>query len=119
MVLYDRFVSRAAEILRRARLDAGLTQSELAERLGVTQPAIAALERPGANPRMATVDRTLAALGQQLSPASIEPVLTRIDAVDETQLRARLALTPDERLAAFTRANTRLQRLAGGARRVA
>lgn len=104
-------MSSAPTLIRQARLEAGLTQAELAERLGVTQPAIAALERPGANPRMETVERTLACLGRYLRPAVLE-------AIDETQLRARLMLTPAERLEAFQQSNRRLRTLLSGARRV-
>ena len=55
-----------AATLRRARLDAGLTQAQLAARLGVTQPTVAALERPGANPRVRTLERALGATGHKL-----------------------------------------------------
>jgi predicted transcriptional regulator len=42
-------------LIREARAEAGLTQSELAERAGTTQAAVARLERPGANPRLDTL----------------------------------------------------------------
>src|SRR5690349_24227687 len=41
--------------LRWARQDAGLTQADLASRIGVSQQQIAKLERPGANPSIATL----------------------------------------------------------------
>lgn len=37
-------LDRAAELVRRARFDAGLTQTELAERAGVRQPSLAQIE---------------------------------------------------------------------------
>src|SRR5690348_7514997 len=43
--------------LRWARQDAGLTQSELATRVGVSQQQVAKLERPGANPSIATLKK--------------------------------------------------------------
>lgn len=49
--------------LRWARLDAKLTQTELAKRAGVSQPQIAKLERPGENPTVGTLAKVAAALG--------------------------------------------------------
>ena len=49
--------------LRWERADAGLTQTELARRAGVTQQAIAKLEHPSANPTIATLEKVAAALG--------------------------------------------------------
>jgi transcriptional regulator with XRE-family HTH domain len=100
-------------ILRDARQAAGLTQSELAERLGTTQPAIAALERPGSNPRIRTLERALAATGNQLELGSRD-----IPDVDETQIRERLALSPAERLASFQASQRNLNALLRKARRV-
>ena len=52
--------------LRWARQDAGLTQAELARRVGVSQQQVAKLERPGANPSIATLRKVTAALGVRL-----------------------------------------------------
>lgn len=52
--------------LRWARLDAGLTQAELALRAGVSQQQVAKLERPGANPSIATLGKIATALGARL-----------------------------------------------------
>jgi transcriptional regulator with XRE-family HTH domain len=49
--------------LRWARQDAGLSQTELASRVGVSQQQIAKLERPGANPSIATLRKVATALG--------------------------------------------------------
>lgn len=103
----------AASTLRRARSDAGLTQTELAERLGVTQPTIAALERPGSNPRVRTLERALEAMGIELTPSR-----RATSAVDETQIADRLRLTPAARLTLFARSQTNLRSLVAGARRV-
>jgi transcriptional regulator with XRE-family HTH domain len=102
------------ELLRRARTDAGLTQAALAARLGVTQPTVAAWERPGANPTLRTVERALAATGRELRLSAPE----RRSAVDATQIRERLALSPAQRLTTFQRSQHRLQQLVGGAQRV-
>ncbi|MGA9314823.1 MAG: helix-turn-helix transcriptional regulator [Solirubrobacteraceae bacterium] len=67
-------MSEAATLLREARYAAGLTQVALAERLDVSQAAIAKLERQGANPTVDTLDNVLCATGHRLelsaAPAS-------------------------------------------------
>jgi len=52
--------------LRWARQEAGLTQAELARRIGVSQQQVAKLERPGANPSIATLRKVADALGVRL-----------------------------------------------------
>ena len=50
--------------LRRAwREYLGLTQAEVARRMGITQPALSQLESPAARPRRATLKRLAEALG--------------------------------------------------------
>ena len=49
--------------IRAWREHLGLTQAEVAERLGVTQAAFAQTERPGARPRKSTLYRVAQALG--------------------------------------------------------
>lgn len=49
--------------LRWERAAAGLTQTQLARRAGVTQQAIAKLEHPNANPTIETLEKVAAALG--------------------------------------------------------
>jgi predicted RNase H-like HicB family nuclease/DNA-binding XRE family transcriptional regulator len=49
-------------LIRWARSEAGLTQADLAERLGIGQPRIADLETPGANPSLETLSAIAAAL---------------------------------------------------------
>ena len=53
-------------LIRRAREEAGLTQAELAEKLGVTYQAVQKWERSGTNPTVATLERILLALGKRL-----------------------------------------------------
>jgi transcriptional regulator with XRE-family HTH domain len=101
-------------LLRQARAAAGLTQAEVARRMGTTQPVVARLERPGSNPRFATLDRALRATGRRLEAASAP-----LPDVDETQIVERLRLTPAERLAAFRASRRNVLALAGKARRVA
>ena len=59
--------------LRWARSDAGLTQTELAKRAGVSQQQIAKLEHPKANPTIETLERVAAALGARVE-VSITPL---------------------------------------------
>lgn len=49
--------------IKQARTAAGLTQRQLAEKMGVKQPFIARLERPGAFPTVRTLQRIARALG--------------------------------------------------------
>jgi transcriptional regulator with XRE-family HTH domain len=80
-------------LIRSARLSAGLTQAALAERAGTTQTAIARLERPGANPRLATLRKVLTASGHQLEMRA-EP---RLPEQDETLIARHMRMTPEQR----------------------
>jgi transcriptional regulator with XRE-family HTH domain len=86
--------SRAGRLLADARRRAGLTQAELAKRLAISQAAVAQLEQPESNPRLATLDRALRAAGVELM-ISTRP---RRQSVDESLIRQQLELTPAERL---------------------
>jgi transcriptional regulator with XRE-family HTH domain len=77
-----------------ARRDAGLTQAELARRIGTTQSAVARLEARGSNPRVRTLEAALRACGRRLEVAV--PAL-HAD-VDETLTARQLRLTPTQRL---------------------
>jgi predicted transcriptional regulator len=83
-------------LIKAARKRAGLTQAELARRLAVSQPVVARLERPGANPRLLTLDRVIAATGHGL-----ELSLTSPSGIDESMIAADLKLTPNQRLRNF------------------
>lgn len=52
--------------LRWAREDAGLTQSALAKKMGISQQAYAKLESPDANLTMETLERAAKALGMRV-----------------------------------------------------
>lgn len=56
-------IQATANFLRELREGAGLSQRELAERLGCQQPAIARLESGTIRPGLATLDRIAEALG--------------------------------------------------------
>ncbi len=53
-------------VLRELRRRAGLTQQELAERIRSTQSAIARMETGDASPRLATLEKLVDALDQDL-----------------------------------------------------
>lgn len=106
---------RAARYVRDARLKAGLTQRALAERSGVPQPTIAAIESGRQDPRYATLDRLLRATGHDLDLVQLPGI-----GVDRTLAAELLKLTPAERLglvgreiaalAPFDRAAERMRR---------
>jgi len=82
-------------LLKDARLHAGLTQAKLARRLGISQAAVAKLERPDANPTVGTLEDALWVTGQRLVLAT-EPLRRGID---ETLVFEQLRLSPTQRLA--------------------
>jgi len=84
-----------------ARRAAGLTQAELADRLGVSQSAIAKLEREGCNPTVETLDRTLRAAGfrlQLIAPAWSTATGEPGPSIDESLIRQALERSPAERI---------------------
>jgi transcriptional regulator with XRE-family HTH domain len=95
-------------LIRTARTQAGISQMELARRLGTTQSVISRWERGRDEPRLSTLARILGACGRRLVLRA-EP-----DDVDRAQIRAHLAMTPAQRLAAVTNVSAAL----AGARRV-
>jgi predicted transcriptional regulator len=97
-----------AGLIRDARAEAGITQGELARRVGTRQPVVSRWERGLEEPRLSTLARVMRACGRSLALVA-EP-----DDVDRAQLRQQLALTPEERLASVTN----LSRTLAGARRV-
>jgi transcriptional regulator with XRE-family HTH domain len=103
----------AAEAIRSARLRAGLTQAEVAKRLGTTQSAVARLESPGSNPTVATVERALEATGHRLMLAAARAER----GVDDTLIADRLRMTPDERLRSFEAFSSDMRRITLAGRR--
>jgi len=59
-------ISAFRELVFRLRTDAGLTQTQLAERMGTTQSAIARMEGGGARPTLETLEKVAAAVGGDL-----------------------------------------------------
>ncbi len=56
-------------MIRAWREHLGITQAELAQRMNITQAAIAKFEKPGARPRRTTLNQIAAALG--ITPAQL------------------------------------------------
>lgn len=105
-----------AALVRDARRSAGLTQAQLAERLGTTQPVIARLERPDSNPTFETVQRALDAAGYEIELRALQRA--DVPEVDESQIIALLRLSPAERLRSFEASHRNLAAMLAGARRV-
>ncbi len=59
-------ISAFRALVHRLRTDAGLTQAELAERMGTTQSAIARMEGGGVRPTLETLEKLARALGSDL-----------------------------------------------------
>jgi transcriptional regulator with XRE-family HTH domain len=59
-------ITEFRELVYRLRTEAGLTQSELAERMGTTQSAIARMEGGGTRPSLETLEKLALAVGQEL-----------------------------------------------------
>lgn len=81
-------------LIRAARVADGLTQAQLARRLGITQPSVARLEAAGDEVTVATLQRALNAMGRAL----VLQAQQRQSSVDESLVREALRLTPGERL---------------------
>jgi transcriptional regulator with XRE-family HTH domain len=86
----------SGEVLREARLLAGLTQQDLSERVGVPRSSIARWERGTVEPGFDTARRLLRACGFDLSLVRYEP-----DEIIDERLAGKLELTPQERLLAM------------------
>ncbi|MGH7477798.1 MAG: helix-turn-helix domain-containing protein [Longimicrobiales bacterium] len=86
----------AARLLREARLQAGLSQRELARRAGTSQSVLARVEGGRTTPSTETLKRLLAAAGFELATELVpisEPESHMLDDVERI-----LRLTPEQRL---------------------
>lgn len=84
--------SPARAMIRSARIAAGLSQVELAKRIGTTQSAVSRWESGKDDPRLTTLASILGACGKRLV-LNVES-----DDVDRAQIRQQLAMTPQQRL---------------------
>ena len=100
--MYD--ISEIWRLLRQARERAGLTQRDVAKRVGTSQPAIAKLEQGTTNPTIDTLMRCLAATGFALRVGLVplradDPVVERYKQdVDRSLLRENLRKPVDDRI---------------------
>lgn len=78
----------AAVLLRRARVDAGLSQAALAARAGTSQPAVSRYESGASSPSVETLDRLLSAMGARLELAVV-PAPRALDARGQRMRRLR------------------------------
>jgi transcriptional regulator with XRE-family HTH domain len=85
-------------LVKEARRTAGLTQAELADRIGVSQSEVARLEKQGANPRLMTLLAAIEAAGYTIE-VHLEPRKLNFD---ETLIAANMRLSPAERLRRFS-----------------
>ena len=83
----------AGQLIRQARLIAGLTQQQLGERVGKAAPHIARWERDAVDPGFETVRMLLRACGVDLSME-----LTPYDVSGDAELERNLRLTATDRL---------------------
>ncbi len=82
------------DLIREARLRAGLTQAELASRLGKTQSVIARWERGGVQPSLETVRGVVRACGLDLGFH-----LSTLDNSSAIVIDEHLRMTPAQRFA--------------------
>lgn len=80
-------------LIRETRRRAGLTQADLARRLGTTQSAVARLERGRTEPSFARVAEALRACGFRLVPQVVAD-----DEADWSVASLNLLVGPDERV---------------------
>ncbi len=91
--------STSRHLIVEARKRGGLTQVELAERLGTHQPVIARWESGATNPTFESVRRAVRASGFQLGIT-----MTPLDDHDLTLVRREMELLPHERLSGMVKA---------------
>ncbi|MGZ5310472.1 MAG: helix-turn-helix domain-containing protein [Solirubrobacterales bacterium] len=103
------------ELVAKARASEGLTQAQLARRMGTTQSAVARLEAGQGNPTLATVEKALRACGHSLEPrARALP-----GSVDKTLIPSALKAAPAQRLAHHQASRRKMVEVARKARPLA
>ena len=88
------------ELIRRCRLDAGLTQAELARRLDTTQSAVARWESGKVSPTLANLRRILSTCGWELeiTPSSVTMLdESDVEASEWSAVERNLTLTHAQR----------------------
>jgi transcriptional regulator with XRE-family HTH domain len=100
-------VTAAALRVQQARRSRGWTQRKLATRAGVPQSTIGRIEAGLVDPRASTLERVLAACGEEFGVERLG------EGVDRTQMWELLRLTPRERLEATAAAAVNVEPLRG------
>lgn len=108
-------LTNGGKLIREARKRAGLTQAELAARLEVSQSTVAKLESVRSNPRLATLERALAATGNSMT---VELAPSTFPGIDESLIEGCLMDAPAERLRRFCSFYVTMSRNAPGFRPV-
>ena len=96
---------RSADLIREARLRAGLTQYELAARTGRERSVVARWEQGTVAPSIETLVELVRACGFDL-PLELVPY----EPSEEERLRKNALLTPERRLQRYLRTHTRAGR---------
>jgi hypothetical protein len=91
----------SGDLLREARLRAGLTQAELAQRAGTARSQISRYERGDVLPSLETLRRLIRACGLELG---VRIFSADRDDHDATLIAQTLSLTPEERVDRAVRA---------------
>ncbi len=94
---YDGRMSSSGELIRQARLRAGLTQRELADRAGKAHSVIGRWERDEVRPSLETLGEVVDATGFRLRVEVVDA-----DDHDRGLIVESLAMTPTERLERVT-----------------
>ena len=81
----------AGEVLRAARVDSRLTQRQLAERAGITQPVVAAYETGRRQPTIPMLRRLLAAADHNLAVTAVPKTVTSDERTHASHRWRRLA----------------------------
>jgi transcriptional regulator with XRE-family HTH domain len=107
-------VTTAAEILRAARRNAGLSQRAAAAAAGVQQPLIARIESGRVQPSLPTLERLVRGCAHELAL----DVLPLPDPHDLSLLHITLGLTPQQRVDRLVRLNRTARELQAAVRAV-
>ena len=94
------------DLIREARLRAGISQRELADRIGTSQPAVARWENGTVDPTFESLKGAVNACGMDLT-LSVEYA----DASTDSLLFRQLSLTPKERMIGMRTASRTFGRL--------
>ena len=104
--------AEAAKLLKAARIQAGMTQRELARKARTAQSVVARIELNETSPSWTTLTRILAAAGFRVSPDLVR--IPKLDRSELDDIPRILRLTPEERLLEVAR----VSRFVSAARRV-